>query len=169
MRPPVDSVEKAVGVLSDRWTFLVLREAFFGVRRFGEMLDNLGIARNILADRLKELVEQGILVRRKYQDRPERFEYRLTEKGRDVYPIVLMIMRWGDRWLVSEGGPPLVLYHERCGNRLEPVVVCSCCGEEVDPREVRYGAAHNEVRETLAGTHGVLSSDPSKSQGGGGS
>ena len=138
MKREPDSVDRALSCLSDRWTFLVLREAFFGVRRFEDIQRNLGIARNILADRLRLLVAQGIFERRQYQEHPERFEYRLTQKGRDIYPIVLELMRWGDRWMAEADGPPLVLYHTACGHQLTPLSVCAACGEVIDIHQVRY-------------------------------
>src|SRR5436305_452874 len=97
------SIAKTLDVVGERWSFLILREAFLGVRRFDQMQADLGIARNILSDRLGKLVEGGILERRKYQDRPARFEYRLTEKGIDLYPIVVTIMTWGDKHLAPAG------------------------------------------------------------------
>lgn len=149
MRVPNDSVWAALEILGDRWTFLVLREAFFGVRRFEGMRRNLGIARNILSNRLRMLVDRGILVRRKYQERPDRFEYRLTEKGLDFYPVILALMDWGDRWVNVGKGPPLVLYHEVCGRRIRPQVMCEHCGTEIKPRDVRY-----EERSEIGGPDG---------------
>ena len=92
-------------ILGERWTFLILRESFYGVRRFSDMQRNLGIARNILSARLQTLVGAGILERRHYQQEPERFEYRLTEQGRDLYPAIIAIMRWGDEHLSGDGPP----------------------------------------------------------------
>src|SRR5919108_5467477 len=108
-RPPTCSIASAMEILGERWTFLVLREAFYGVRRFSEMQRNLGIARNILSTRLQTLVAAGILERRLYREEPERYEYRLTEAGRDLYPSIVTLMRWGDRHLQGEQGPPVVL------------------------------------------------------------
>lgn len=115
----------------------MLREAFLGVRRFGRMQSELSIARNILADRLQTLVETGILERRPYQDHPPRFEYRLTQKGLDLYPILVSLMRWGDRY-ESEHGPPVVLTHRACGQEMSPVLACPHCGEEVTARDVTF-------------------------------
>ena len=92
-------------VLGERWTFLIVREAFFGVRRFTELQRNLGIARNILSVRLQTLTRAGILERIRYQEEPERYEYKLTARGRDLYPAIISIMRWGDEYLAGDAGP----------------------------------------------------------------
>jgi DNA-binding HxlR family transcriptional regulator len=134
-RPPSCSVGRAMEILGERWTFLILRECFYGVRRFSDFQRNLGIARNILSARLQTLVRHGILERRRYHDEPERFEYRLTAAGRDLYPAVVTIMRWGDVHLAGEAGPPVVLRHT-CGHETEPILVCSHCGEELRPHDV---------------------------------
>ncbi|MGW3277075.1 winged helix-turn-helix transcriptional regulator [Nocardia rhamnosiphila] len=131
-----DPVAAAVEHVGDRWTFLILREAFFGVRRFADMRRNLGVARNVLTERLKRLVDNGILERRRYSDRPPRDEYRLTEKGRDLYGITVALMRWGDRW--GPAGPTLKLLHAADGGEIEQALRCSCCGREIDAREVSY-------------------------------
>jgi DNA-binding HxlR family transcriptional regulator len=129
-----------VAVLGERWTLVILREAFQGQRRFEDMQRGLGIARNILADRLHTLVEEGILERKPYQERPPRYEYRLTGKGRDLYPVMVSLMQWGDRHTSGEAGPPVKLLHERCGHEADPSYVCSHCGEALDAREVRAQA-----------------------------
>lgn len=134
-RPDTCSIGRAMEILGERWTFLILRESFYGVRRFSDMQRNLGIARNILSTRLQALVRAGILERRPYQSDPERFEYRLTRAGRDLYPAVITIMRWGDEHLLRDHGPPVVLRHA-CGHEAEPVVVCSHCGEPLHPHDV---------------------------------
>ena len=100
-RPPVCSIARAMEILGERWTFLILREAFYGVRRFSDMQRNLGIARNILSTRLQTLVSAGIFERRLYQEEPERYEYRLTPAGRDLYPSIVTLMRWGDEHLTG--------------------------------------------------------------------
>lgn len=132
----MDSVEAALNEAGDRWTFLLLREAFFGTRRFTEFQRNLGVARNLLSDRLGQLVAKGILERRLYQSRPERFEYRLTEKGLDLYGVIVAIMTWGDRWLSDE--PPLRLTHAADGGTIEQKLRCTTCGEVLGVRDVHY-------------------------------
>ena len=134
-RPETCSVARAMDILGERWTMLIMREAFYGVRRFSDMQRNLGIARNILSTRLQTLVRAGILERRLYQEEPERFEYRLTQAGRDLYPAVIAIMKWGDDYLADEAGPPVVLRHT-CGELIDPVLVCDCCGQPLHPHDV---------------------------------
>jgi DNA-binding HxlR family transcriptional regulator len=131
-----DSVRATVDLLGDRWTFLVLREAFFGVRRFGHMQRNLGIARTVLSSRLKLLVETGLLERRPYREAPAWEEYHLTAKGRDFYPVALALMDWGDRYLAGEAGPPTILHHRTCDHDTRPVWVCSHCSTPLDPRDI---------------------------------
>ena len=121
-------------ILGERWTVLILRESFYGVRRFSDMQRNLGIARNILSARLQTLVAAGVLERRRGPG-SERHEYRLTDMGRDLYPVLVAIMRWGDKHLAGDDGPPLVLRH-RCGHDAAPDVVCSHCGETLRSRDV---------------------------------
>jgi DNA-binding HxlR family transcriptional regulator len=133
-RPETCSIARAMEILGERWTFLILREAFYGVRRFSDMQRNLGIARNILSARLQTLVRAGILERRRYQEEPERFEYRLTTAGRALYPAIITIMRWGDEHLI-DGEAPVALVHS-CGHEADPVVVCSHCRETLHPHDV---------------------------------
>jgi DNA-binding HxlR family transcriptional regulator len=130
------SVARTLEVVGEWWTMLVVREAFNGVRRFDDFQGRLGIARNVLASRLQGLVDHEILERRLYQERPERFEYRLTEKGRDLYPVLISLMRWGDRWMAGPEGPPVRLTHE-CGHAPDAALVCSHCGEELSARQVK--------------------------------
>jgi len=133
-RPLSCSIGRAMEILGERWTFLILRESFYGVRRFSDIQRNLGIARNILSARLQLLVRTGILERRRYQDEPERFEYRLTDKGLGLYPAVVAIMRWGDEHLRDDEAP-IALRHS-CGHVADPVMVCAHCREELDPHDV---------------------------------
>ena len=132
-----DSVARTVGVIGDRWTFLILREAFFGVRRFSELARNLGLSRKILSERLQKLVAYEILERRPYQIDPERHEYVLTRVGRDLYPAIVALLRWGDEHLAGDEGPPLVLRHRICGKNAAPRLVCSHCGEEILAEDVQ--------------------------------
>lgn len=131
-----DSIAATLAFVGDRWSLLILRDAFRGVRRFADLCDDLGIARNILADRLDKLVDAGILERVPYQERPLRHEYRLTAKGRDLSPALVALMRWGDRWAV-EGTPPTLLVHDACGTELEQLLRCPACGVEVTPTHIR--------------------------------
>ena len=137
VRPPRDAVELAVDVLSDRWTFLILREAFFGVRRYGQMQRNLGIARSVLADRLRRLVGDGMLERVRYRTDPDWYEYRLTERALDLYPVIVGLMRWADRHLpVDRGDAALELVHGSCGAPADPYLACSHCHEPLTARDI---------------------------------
>jgi DNA-binding HxlR family transcriptional regulator len=131
------SVARTLEAIGEWWTLLILRDAFLGVRRFEDFQSRLGIARNILTDRLQTLVEHEILERQQYHERPDRFEYRLTEKGLDLHPILFSLLRWGDRWTAGEEGPPLVLEHRSCGHEITPILVCPACREEVNARTMR--------------------------------
>ena len=131
------SVARTLEIIGERWTFLVLREAFLGVRRFVEFQRNIGVARNILSARLRKLVEHGILERRQYEHRPPRFEYRLTERGLDLYPAIVALMQWGDRHAAHPAGRAVVLEHKGCGKDSAPQLVCSQCGEPIGARDMR--------------------------------
>jgi len=131
------SLARTVDIVGDWWTPLVLRECFLGTRRFDDFQRHLGIGRNILTQRLGRLVDEGMLARRPYQEHPPRREYVLTDKGRDFFPVVAAIMRWGDRWLDDGAGPPLVLHHTGCDHDIHAEVVCSSCGEPLALRDVR--------------------------------
>jgi DNA-binding HxlR family transcriptional regulator len=129
------SIARALEIVGERWTILVLRDAFLGVRRFDDFQRDLGIARNVLTDRLNRLVDEGILERRRYQERPERFEYRLTHKGRDLWPILHALATWGDAH-AAPGGPPRLFRHRGCGGRITDRRVCARCGTELEVRDV---------------------------------
>lgn len=131
------SVSRTLSVIGDPWTLLVLRDAFLGVRRFDDFQSRLDVTRHLLADRLKKLVEAGVLTREPYQERPVRYEYRLTEKGRDLFPILMALMTWGDKWMSGNDGPPLDREHLPCGNMMTPVMVCPHCQEPVVARETK--------------------------------
>lgn len=132
------SVGRSLEILGDRWIFFIIREAFFGVRNYDAFLANLNIATNILTDRLKWLVENGVFETHKDKKDARRKKYVLTEKGRDLYSIILSFIKWGDRWLTDESGPPLVLYHTKCGHTLEPVMCCEHCREPIEMTDVTY-------------------------------
>lgn len=130
------SLARALVVVGDRWTLLVLRECFLKVRRFEQFQARLGIARRVLTERLAHLVAAGVLERVAYQDRPARYEYRLTDKGLDLYPVVLALVHWGDAHYAGPEGPPLLHRHRACGHQFHSVMACSECGEALDPRGV---------------------------------
>ena len=130
------SLARTVSVIGDRWTLLILRDCFLRVRRFEEFQARLGITRPILADRLRKLVKDFVLAKVPYQERPLRYEYRLTQKGLDLYPIVMSIVHWGDVHMSGRKGRPLLHQHASCGKTFDPVMTCSQCGEPLDPRQV---------------------------------
>jgi DNA-binding HxlR family transcriptional regulator len=138
VQPPRDAVELAMDVLSDRWTFLILREAYFGVRRYGQLQRNLGIARNVLADRLKKLVADEMLERVRYRTDPDWYEYRLTERALDLYPVIVGLMRWAEKHLSIEAEDVLALelVHRGCGRPAEPYLACSHCHEPLTARDI---------------------------------
>ena len=127
-----------VDVIGDRWAGLVFAAVLFGLRRYDDIGNALGIATNILADRLKRLVASGVLERRPYQTRPTRHEYRLTEKGRALYPFALTLHQWADKWLLVADNAPLVLTHEPCGKTLNAVVTCGECGDALAPGDIHF-------------------------------
>ena len=129
------SVAKSLELIGERWTMLVVREVFLGNRRFDEMAARLGIARNVLTNRLTRLVDEGVLEKVRYQERPERFEYRLTEKGIDLWPVMVSLVQYGDRYYAPEG-PPLILQHKDCGGTVDSHRICNRCGERLSARAV---------------------------------
>jgi DNA-binding HxlR family transcriptional regulator len=131
-----ESVGRALGLVGERWTLLILREAFFGVRRFGQLARNLNIPRPTLSSRLRTLVDAGLLERVLYARQPDRHEYRLTEAGRDLFPAIVALMRWGDAHFGGPDGPPIVLRHHTCGELADPHLSCRHCGGQIDARNV---------------------------------
>jgi DNA-binding HxlR family transcriptional regulator len=130
------SIARTLSVIGDRWTLLVLRECFLRVRRFDEFQARLGITRHLLAARLRKLVEEGVLERVPYQDMRMLYEYRLTKKGLDLYPVMMSLVHWGNLHKAGNKGPPVRHAHKVCGHDFIPVVTCSECGEAVDPKDV---------------------------------
>lgn len=133
------SISRALTVIGDRWTLLILRDCFAGVSRFEQLGQRLGIARNVLSDRLRTLVEGGILERRPYHVNPPRYDYHLTAKGRDLHPVLLAISHFGDSYYAGDEGAPLLRRHKRCGCDFHPIQVCSEClapvvAEQVETR-----------------------------------
>jgi DNA-binding HxlR family transcriptional regulator len=136
------SVSRALQVIGDKWSFMVVREAFFGVRRYDQIQANLNIAPNILTDRLLRFVAKGIFRKRLYQRSPPRYEYLLTDMGRDLYGPFITMMAWGDRWL-SGGKAPLILTHQTCGKDFNPVVICDRCRKPIDASVMQYKLSYN--------------------------
>jgi DNA-binding HxlR family transcriptional regulator len=130
------SIAQCLDAVGEWWSLLIVRDAFLGVRRFDDFHARLGISRNILTSRLNHLVDNGVLERRPYQDRPPRSEYVLTEKGRDLWQVVAAMRQWGDRWLAPEG-PPVTITHSTCGHTVDAVATCSHCGEALEPSAIR--------------------------------
>ena len=130
------SVARTLGVIGDRWTMLVLREAFMRTRRFDDFQRLTGAPRPVLSSRLAALVDEGVLERVPYGPRGARFEYRLTEKGLDLYPVIVSLLRWGDRWMADAGDPPVELRHKGCGAVMHPELACPECGEWLGARDV---------------------------------
>ena len=137
MRGRPSSVSRALEVIGDKWSFMVVREAFFGNRRYDKIQMELGIAPNILTDRLSRLVARGIFQRRLYQHAPERYEYLLTDMGRDLYGPFVAMLAWGDRWL-ARGKPPLLLRHSRCGQDFQASVICNECRKPIIAADMQY-------------------------------
>jgi DNA-binding HxlR family transcriptional regulator len=131
------SVSRALQIIGDKWSFMVVREGFFGNRRYDRIQSELGIAPNILTDRLSRLVAQGVFHRRLYQQAPERYEYLLTDMGRDLYGPFITMLSWGDRWL-SKGKPPLLLHHSKCGHDFHASVICDKCHEPIIAADMQY-------------------------------
>jgi len=146
-------IEGLLEIVGDRWSILILRDAFYGVRRFDGFQQHLGISKKILAQRLRTLTSAGIMKRTPYQQRPPRFEYRLTVKGQDMFPILLSMSRWGNRWLSEPGKEWLQLQHKDCGNISEAKLVCNHCGGPMTPARVKAlagPAANDHDVESLA-------------------
>ena len=130
------SIARTLSVVGDSWTMLVIRELFNGNGRFNGLLDATKAPPAILSDRLAGLERDDVVVKRPYSSRPDRFEYRLTAKGRDLYPVLISLMAWGDRWM-TDGTPPVQLVHRTCGRHVTPTLTCPQCGDRIDPRDMQ--------------------------------
>ena len=131
-------LDSVIELFGDRWTTLIVRACFMGLHRFGDIQQDTFIATNILSNRIDRLLEQDILKARAYSDAPPRYEYHLTEKGRDLYPVILALLEWGDRWFADKNGPPLRLRHQDCGRALKLDVVCDKCGKTLKLEETAF-------------------------------
>ncbi|MBK5219695.1 MAG: helix-turn-helix transcriptional regulator [Thermoleophilia bacterium] len=131
------SVAKSLEVIGERWSLLIVREVMHGSRRFGQLQETLGVARNVLSARLQRLIEEGILERRAYQESPPRHEYFLTEKGLDLWPALIALQGWGDRYSTGPEGPPMRIIHKECDGAVSDRGICESCGEVLHARDAR--------------------------------
>ena len=126
------SIARAVDVIGQRWTPLIVRDLFAGMSKFEDIRRDLGVASNILAARLDDLERHGVVEKRQYQSMPARYEYLLTEKGRDLYPVIATLLAWGDKWLAEPEGAPALTVHADCGHVTTAKTVCAQCGAELN-------------------------------------
>ncbi len=147
--PAACSIARALDVMGDRWSILILRDTFRGIRRFSEIRRDLHIPKAVLSERLARLVDSGVLARRRYMDHPPRFEYRLTDMGRELSPVLVGLMQWGDRWC-SDGIPPTLLVHEPCGTEVDLSFHCEECDLDFGPTDIagRPGPGSIPPKET---------------------
>jgi DNA-binding HxlR family transcriptional regulator len=131
------SLARGLDMIGDWWSPLIIRDLFLDVVRFDELVEDLGISRNLLTRRLKSLAEKGVIERNLYQRRPARHEYRLTAAGRDLVPAILALTAWGDRWAGPKEGSPILFIHKTCGRQFEPLVSCSACGKAISADAVQ--------------------------------
>mgnify|MGYP000565370467 CR=1 FL=1 len=132
----VCSVSRSLSVVGDKWTLLIIRSAFLGTRRFSDFQSEIGMTRHRLSDRLNKLVEEQVFDKVEYQNNPVRYEYRLSERGKELYPIIISLVKWGDKWLAGEDGKPMEYIHNTCGNKVMPTLTCPACTEEINPRDM---------------------------------
>ena len=145
------SVAQCLEVIGEWWSMLILRDVFLGVTRFDQLQQRLGISRNVLNQRLAHLVEHGVLEKVAYSERPLRYDYRLTEKGRDLWPVLTTIRQWGDKYAAPDG-PPLRLRHKDCGRITSAVLICDKCGEPLNSRDVRAQSGAGDRDGVVSGT-----------------
>lgn len=130
------SIARTMDVIGEAWSPLILRNVYIGITRFDQLQQSLGISRKVLAERLKWLVDRGVLERREYSARPPRHEYALTEMGTELCDLLLVMVRWGDRWLAGEAGPPVLYRHHACGQVSHVELRCSVCGEPMRATDI---------------------------------
>jgi DNA-binding HxlR family transcriptional regulator len=131
------SVAKALEVIGERWSLLIVRAVMHGNRRFGEIQESLGIARNVLSARLQRLIDEDILERRAYQESPPRHEYFLTEKGLDLWPALIALLHWGERYSPAADGPRRLIVHKECGGQVSERGICESCGKVLHARDAK--------------------------------
>jgi len=141
------SIAQCLEVVGEWWSMLIIRDVFLGFTRFEDMCERLGISRSVLNQRLNRLVDEGVLARVAYSDHPPRYDYRLTDKGRDLWPVITTMRQWGDKWAAPDG-PPIQIVHKACDHVAEAHMVCSECGEPVSARDFRAVAGAGATEET---------------------
>ena len=151
------SIARALDIAGEWWTPLIVRDVAYGLRRFGEIERDLGISANVLTDRLDTLVREGILETRVYQERPKRREYVLTQKGAELVPALIALMRWGDRWAWETERAPVRVVHEDCGHQVTVELRCPDCGREVEPGELLARPGDEVPRVPREGEPGFVS------------
>ncbi len=144
------SIAQCLEVVGEWWTMLIIRDVFLGFTRFEDMCERLGISRSVLNQRLNHLVEAGVLTRVAYSDHPPRYDYRLTDKGRDLWPVLTTMRQWGDKWAAPDG-PSVEIVHKGCDHVATAELVCSECGERVGARDFRAIAGPGATEATRAG------------------
>lgn len=147
------SIAASLEVIGERWSILIIRDILLGRRRFSEIQESLGIARNVLSARLKRLTESDLIEARPYQERPTRYEYFLTEKGLDLWPVLVALIHWGDRHFPRPGSPPIVIRHRDCGGEIDDHRICTRCGEPLNVRDTvaeAAGTAHEATAASFA-------------------
>lgn len=131
------SIAQSLEIIGEWWTLLILRDVFLGVRRFDDFVARLGIARNVLTDRLNTLVDAGVLERRTYDQARGRCDYVLTDKGRALWPVMTALRQWGDEWILGTGNEPVLVEHRDHGHLTTARMTCDVCGEHLDAHSVR--------------------------------
>jgi len=152
------SVAQCLEVVGEWWTLLIVRDAFLGVTRFDEFQRRLGISRNVLGQRLARLIELGVLTKVPYGEHPPRFDYRLTDRGRDLWPVITAMRQWGDKHAAPHG-PPLRLIHKGCGQISEPQLVCSSCGEPIGAGDVKAIPGPGDIEGLVGAGQGEPATD----------
>jgi DNA-binding HxlR family transcriptional regulator len=144
------SIARSLELIGERWSLLVIRDVFLGNRRFDAIASSLGIARNVLASRLTRLIDEGILEKKPYQERPTRYEYFLTEKGLDLWPTLVALMAYGDKYMLSpDQDPPVRIVHKGCGGKVNDRRICELCGAELEVRDARAVSARERAAEPV--------------------
>lgn len=153
----VCSISRSLAIIGDRWTFLIIRDLFIGVHRFNQLQSSSGINKHRLSDRLNRLVETGIVKKVRYSEHSNRYEYYLTEKGLDLYPVLMAMIEWGDRWEVDSDGVPLTIHHKVCDHQVNVQVRCDPCDQEVDPFSVEVKPGPGSISKLERGEKAMLS------------